>query len=57
MCIICIEYAKGKMTIKEAHRALNEMGTELDQKHIKEIVDILDRDWWNQWLEKMPQTD
>ena len=57
MCLICIEYAKEKMTIGEAYRALGEMKNELDKEHIKEILNKLDEDWWVEWLENMPQTD
>lgn len=45
------------MTIDEAYRALGEMKESLDKEHIKEIVEMLDEDWWIQWLENMPQTD
>ena len=57
MCLICIEYAKEKMTIDEAYRALGEMKNELDKEHFKEILNKLDEDWWIEWLENMPQTD
>ena len=45
MCLICIEYQKNKMTVKEARRALGEMrGTAIDEEHAKEVEDMLDED-------------
>lgn len=37
MCIICIDLAKGKLTTKEARRALGEMVQKLDPAHVREI--------------------
>lgn len=37
MCIICVDFAKGKLTTKEARRALGEMAVTLDASHIREI--------------------
>jgi hypothetical protein len=36
MCLICVEFDKSAMTIKEARRALGEM-TALDKKHVSEV--------------------
>ena len=37
MCIICLDFQKGRLTTKEARRALGEMVVTLDQKHVEEI--------------------
>ena len=36
MCLICIELAKHAMTAQDARRALGEMRTKLDAKHLAE---------------------
>ena len=36
MCLICVEFDKSAMTVKEARRALGEMTT-LDKKHVDEV--------------------
>lgn len=38
MCIICIDFDRGRLTTKEARRALGEMTAKLDKKHIDEVV-------------------
>jgi hypothetical protein len=42
MCLICIEFDKRNMTIKEARRALGEMRVGLDAAHLKEVERKLD---------------
>lgn len=37
MCIICIEWEKGKMTSKEAFRAIGETMSPKTQKHLEEL--------------------
>jgi riboflavin synthase alpha subunit len=37
MCLICVEIAKSKMTVKEARQALREMRTGLDREHVAEV--------------------
>jgi len=37
MCIICVDMAKGKLTTKEARRALGEMAVTLDPVHLREV--------------------
>lgn len=41
MCLICVEYAKGKLTTQEARRALGEMVTGLDRAHVAELEKTL----------------
>jgi hypothetical protein len=37
MCLICIEFDKAAMSVKEARRALGEMSVKLDAEHIEEV--------------------
>ena len=41
MCLICIEFQKEKMTIKEARRALGEMIVGLEDEHVVEVEKML----------------
>lgn len=61
MCIICLEWEKQKLTSKEAFRAIGEMMTPENQKHLEELSEKIlqkevpttesdsqaDADWWN----------
>jgi hypothetical protein len=42
MCIICIDYARGALKLNEARRALGEMRSTLDPKHVREVEQKLD---------------
>jgi len=57
MCIVCVEYAKGKMTPNEAMRALGEVMTDPSDEHTEELAIRLMEDFWAHWNEIMPQTD
>lgn len=37
MCLICVEIAKSKMTVKEARTALREMREGMDRTHLAEV--------------------
>ena len=37
MCLICVEIAKSKMTVKEARQALREMREGMDTAHVREV--------------------
>jgi hypothetical protein len=37
VCIICLEFEKGRMTAKEARRALGEMVAKVGAKHAEEV--------------------
>jgi hypothetical protein len=37
MCLICIDFDKGKLTTQEARRAIGEMKAKLDTKHLAEV--------------------
>jgi hypothetical protein len=41
MCIICLDFEKGRMTSQEARRALGEMVKKLDAKHVTEVEKTL----------------
>jgi len=42
MCIICVEFDKGRMTIPEARRALGEM-RDVSEEHATEVKEKLDK--------------
>lgn len=42
MCLICVEIAKSKMTVKEARAQLREMRTAMDKEHLAEVEKKLD---------------
>ena len=37
MCLICVEIAKSKMTVKEARAQLREMRVAMDREHVAEV--------------------
>ena len=43
MCIICVEFEKGRMTAKEARRALGEMVPKVGAEHSEEVERVLRR--------------
>jgi hypothetical protein len=43
MCIICIDFARGALNAKEARRALGEMRSTLDPKHVREVEQQLEK--------------
>jgi len=57
MCIVCIEYAKGKMTTEEGLRALGELETAEERKHVEEVRERLEKLWFEEWRQNVPQTD
>jgi hypothetical protein len=42
MCLICVELAKGKLTTREARRALGEMAGGLERAHVAEVKQKLE---------------
>ena len=42
MCIICVDFDRGALKLREARRALGEMREKLDSAHVKEIEQKLD---------------
>ena len=43
MCLICVEYQKGRMTIGEARRALGEMREKIGEEHTDEVREMLQK--------------
>lgn len=43
MCLICVEIAKSKMSVKEARAQLREMRLGLDKGHVAEVEAKLDQ--------------
>ena len=43
MCLICVEYQNGKMTIREARSALGEMREKIGDEHTDEIKSMLEK--------------
>jgi len=41
VCIICVDFEKGRMTAKEARRALGEMAPKIGAKHAEEVERVL----------------
>ena len=41
VCIICVEFDKGRMTAKEARRALGEMVPKVGAEHSEEVKRVL----------------
>jgi hypothetical protein len=37
MCLICIDFDRGSLKLREAKRALGEMRSKLDAQHLKEV--------------------
>jgi hypothetical protein len=37
MCLICIDFDRGALKLREAKRALGEMRTTLDAQHLQEV--------------------
>lgn len=37
MCLICIDFDRGALKLREAKRALGEMRSRLDAEHVREV--------------------
>jgi hypothetical protein len=42
MCLICIDFDRGALKLREARRALGEMRSKLDAEHVREVEKKLD---------------
>lgn len=51
MCIICLEYEKGKISTLEATRILSEMVDEIEEDHFYEIFELLNDETRKKTLE------
>ncbi len=53
MCIICVEFQKGKLRLDEAWRNLGEMRSGLSEEHVEDVEDML----WNAWVDEEQEGD
>lgn len=37
MCLICVDFDRGSLKLREAKRALGEMRTKLDPEHLRQV--------------------
>ncbi|QDP51432.1 MAG: hypothetical protein GOVbin630_130 [Prokaryotic dsDNA virus sp.] len=51
MCLVCEEYKKGKLTLTEALRNLEEMKSSMDPDHYQAISDMLRHEMMEEELE------
>ena len=42
MCLICIDFDRGALKVRDARRALVEMRDKLDREHVREVEKKLD---------------
>lgn len=42
MCLICVDFDRGALKLREARRALGEMRQTLDREHVQEVERKLD---------------
>jgi len=42
MCLICIDFDRGSLKVREARRALGEMRDKIDPEHVREVERKLD---------------
>jgi len=52
MCLICIEYQKGKLKPKEALRNLGEIKETITEDHHKEVYDRIEDDLLQEQLDE-----
>jgi hypothetical protein len=43
MCLICVDFERGALKVREARRALGEMRVNLSAEHVREIEERLAR--------------
>lgn len=53
MCLVCIEYEKGKLKVNEAFRNLDEMRESVGQDHYDEISAFLTSELLKEQLKKV----
>jgi hypothetical protein len=41
MCLICVDFDRGALKVREARRALGEMREKLDAEHVREVEEKL----------------
>tara|TARA_R100000008_G_scaffold70204_1_gene47768 strand:+ start:924 stop:1109 length:186 start_codon:yes stop_codon:yes gene_type:complete len=52
MCLVCVEYAKQKLTTNEAMRNIQEMRQQVGEKHYNEVYNKLYDDYLERQLEE-----
>ncbi len=65
MCLVCIEYAKQKLTIEEGISNITEMKQEVGEEHFLEVYnqlhdDLVDRnleEYWSHYYEQVGFSD
>lgn len=45
MCLICVEFQKGKLTVEEGWKNLSEMEDTISEEHKEEVEEML----WDGW--------
>lgn len=45
MCLVCVEYQKGKLTVLEAFQNLSEMEDTIPSEHYEEVMNMLTKEW------------
>jgi hypothetical protein len=43
MCLICVDFQKGRMNMLDARRAIGEMREKIGEEHTREVVKMLDK--------------
>ena len=43
MCLICVDFQKGRMTTQDAKRALREMSESIGKTHTKEVREMIQK--------------
>lgn len=58
MCLICVEFQKGKLAVLEAFQNLSEMEESLSEEHYQEVFATLTQEWETQsYLDSLEDQD
>lgn len=58
MCLICVEFQKGKLSVLEAFQNASEMEETLSEEHYEEVINMLTKEWETQsYLESQEDQD
>ena len=52
MCILCLEWEKGKLTLEEALKNFGEIRASLGEEHEEELADKLQIEILKEWVSK-----
>ena len=50
MCVICVQYEKGQLTLEEALKNFSEIRSTLDTDHEEEVADMLQIEIMKEWI-------